>query len=81
MLGQVLRDNGIQYVTIPVNGAGLSLKTGLQDRLKIYVPADKKLQATSLLMNCSLMIRNFPYLEKSKVREKKNFKHDIQMTC
>lgn len=49
MLGQVLRDNGIQYVTIPVNGAELSLKTGLQDRLKIYVPADKKLQATSLL--------------------------------
>ncbi|MCR5460779.1 MAG: hypothetical protein K6F51_12875 [Acetatifactor sp.] len=49
MLGQVLKDNDVPYVAIPVNGTGLSLKTGLQDRLRIYVPADKKRQADSLL--------------------------------
>ena len=49
MLTQVLDDNRVPYVTIPVHGAGFSLKTGMQDCLRVYVPADALPQATELL--------------------------------
>ena len=40
MLMQVLKDNDIPCVAIPVYGAGLIMKTGRQERLKVYVPAE-----------------------------------------
>ena len=49
MLLQVLRDNNIPCTSLPVYGAGFALKTGKQERLKVYVPADKMEQATELL--------------------------------
>lgn len=49
MLAQVLDDNHVPYVTMPVHGAGFSLKTGMQDCLRIYVPAEALPQATDLL--------------------------------
>ena len=49
LLGQVLKDNDIEYVAIPVYGAGLSLKAGLQERFKIYVPNESMNQAKELL--------------------------------
>ena len=49
LLQQVLKDNDIQCVAIPVYGAGLSLKTGMQERLKIFVPFDCLARAKELL--------------------------------
>ena len=49
MLIQVLEDHNIPCAALPVYGAGFSLKTGTQDRLKIYVPSDALPQATALL--------------------------------
>lgn len=49
MLEQVLRDNGVPCVPIPVYGAGLALKSGMQERFKICVPADRMAQAKELL--------------------------------
>ncbi len=49
MLEQVLRDNHIECVAVPVYGAGLALKAGVQERLKIYVPAESKPRAEELL--------------------------------
>ena len=49
MLEQVLKDNDIQPVAIPVYGAGLALKTGMQERFKIYVPIERMAQAKELL--------------------------------
>ena len=48
MLMQVLEDNKIPCVAIPVFGAGLSIKTGMQERLKVYVPSENLPQATEL---------------------------------
>lgn len=37
MYVQLLEQNGIKCMLIPVNGMGLSMKTGIQDFLRIYV--------------------------------------------
>ena len=49
MLMQVLEDNHVPCTTIAVNGAGFSIKTGIQDRLRIYVPSEKLPQAMDLV--------------------------------
>ena len=49
MLTQVLQDNGIPCAALPVYGAGLVMKTGAQERLKVFVPAVQLAQATELL--------------------------------
>ena len=48
MLIEVLNDNGIPAVSRSVLGAGFVIKTGLPERLKIYVPSDKKERAAEL---------------------------------
>lgn len=48
MLIQVLKDNDIPCTSLPVNGAGFSIKTGIQDRMKVYVPAEKLEKAKEL---------------------------------
>ena len=49
MLMQVLEDNSIPCVAFPVHGAGLVARTGLPERLKIFVPAEKLSQAEELM--------------------------------
>ena len=49
MLEQVLKDNGIPCVAVPVFGAGFTMKTGVQDRLRIFVPAESRPVAEDLL--------------------------------
>ena len=49
MLMQVLRDNDIPCTALPVKGVGFVLRTGMQDRLNVYVPTDRLEQAKSLL--------------------------------
>lgn len=49
MLLEVLKTNGIACVTEPVYGAGLVMKAGVQDYLKIFVPAVQKDKAEELL--------------------------------
>ncbi len=49
MLQEVLKDNDIPCVAIPVYGAGMTLKTGIQERLRILVPAEQKSRAEELL--------------------------------
>ena len=39
---QLLEQNGIRYMVMPVNGIGLSMKIGCQDYLRIYVPISVK---------------------------------------
>ena len=48
ILMQVLEDNKVPCTAIPVYGAGFSLKTGTQERLKVYVPSVHLPQATEL---------------------------------
>ena len=49
MLIEVLKDNHIPYVSQPVYGAGFTLKTGTQERLRVLVPAEYKEKANKLL--------------------------------
>ncbi len=49
MLLQVLKDNNVPCTALPVYGAGLVMKTGIQERLKIFVPSESKSQAEELL--------------------------------
>lgn len=49
LLIQVLRDHDIPYTTLSVYGAGLVIKAGMQERLKIYVPSEHKVKAEELL--------------------------------
>lgn len=49
MLIRVLKDNDIPCTSLPVYGAGLVMKAGVQERLKIYVPAEKMTHAKELL--------------------------------
>ena len=49
MLIQVLKDNGIPCTSLPVHGAGFSIKTGIQDRQKVYVPDENMEKAKELL--------------------------------
>jgi len=49
MLEEVLKDNNIPCVVVPVLGAGFTLKTGMQERLKVYVPSENKARAEELM--------------------------------
>ena len=49
MLIEVLKDNNIPCTSLPVHGAALSIKTGMRERLKIYVPYKNLGKATELL--------------------------------
>ncbi len=49
MFQQVLKDNCIPCVAIPVYGAGLTLKAGMRERWKIYVSSENRLRAEELL--------------------------------
>lgn len=49
MLMEVLKDNNIPCTALPVYGAGLALRAGAQERLKIYVPNECKAYAVELL--------------------------------
>ncbi len=49
MLEQVLKDNGVSCASIPVYGAGLTLRAGVRERLKIYVPAERMPEAKELM--------------------------------
>ncbi len=49
MLEKVLTDNRIPCISQPVYGAGFTLKTGTQERLRILVPAEYQKRATELL--------------------------------
>ncbi len=49
MLMQVLEDNSIPCAALPVYGAGFTLKTGIQERLKVFVPSENLPQARELL--------------------------------
>ena len=49
MLMQVLEDNNVPCAALPVYGAGFAIKTGIQERLKVYVPSENLPQATELL--------------------------------
>ena len=46
---QILKQNGIVCTATPVYGAGLTMYTGTQDRLKVYVPAPCKQEAEEIL--------------------------------
>ena len=48
MFIQVLEDNNIPFATVPVYGAGFSMRTGIQERLKVFVPAENLAQAAEL---------------------------------
>ena len=48
MLMQVLEDNKIPHAALPVYGAGFVIKTGTQERLKVYVSSEYLPQATAL---------------------------------
>ena len=49
MLMEVLQDNGVPCVSMPVLGAGFVLKTGIQEWLRVYVPGEFMVQARALL--------------------------------
>ncbi len=49
MLMQALKDNGIPYTATPVYGAGLVMKAGMKERMKIYVPGENKAKAEEIL--------------------------------
>ena len=49
MLMEALQDNGIPCASMPVLGAGFAMKTGLPERLQIYVSTEK-MQAAEELM-------------------------------
>lgn len=46
---QLLEQNGIRCMAMPVNGIGLSMKTGCQDFLRIYVASSEKKKAENLI--------------------------------
>ena len=49
MLREVLADNGVPCVALPVYGAGMTLRAGVQERLQICVPAKDKPRAEELM--------------------------------
>ena len=49
MLLDVLENKQISYITVPVNGAGLGIKTGMMERLKVYVPSENLQEATEVV--------------------------------
>lgn len=49
ILMQELKANNIPCTAFPVHGAGVVLRAGVQERMKIYVPADLKTQAEKIM--------------------------------
>lgn len=49
MYVQLLEQNGIKCKVVPVNGIGLSMKTGVQDFFKIYVLSSNKEKAKHII--------------------------------
>ena len=49
MLMEVLEDNEISCASLPVMGIGLSMRVGVQDSLKVFVPAKDLQRASELL--------------------------------
>ena len=49
LLMVVLQDRGIRYISEPVHGAGMVLRAGLSERLRVYVPVEKKREAEGLM--------------------------------
>lgn len=49
MLMQVLEDNEIPCSALPVHGAGMVVKTGMQESLRVFVPERCLAEATELL--------------------------------
>ena len=49
MLMQVLKDNGVQCVSFPVYGAGLAIRAGVRERLRVFVPKESRQKALELL--------------------------------
>lgn len=49
MLMEALQKAGIPATSVPVYGAGLVMRGGVQERLRIYVPLVNKPQAEELL--------------------------------
>ena len=49
MLMEVLKDNGIPCTAVPVHGAGMVMRTGIQEKLKVYVSQEHKTRAEELL--------------------------------
>ena len=49
MLMQALKENGIPCTSLPVHGAGFVMRTGIMERLQVFVSAEKKPQAEEIL--------------------------------
>ena len=49
MLLEVLENNGIRAVSIPVFGAAMTLRGGARERLRVYVPASDLPKARELV--------------------------------
>jgi len=49
MLMEMLKNNNIPCISSPARGAGLVIRAGVQERLKVYVPAAKLQDASDLL--------------------------------
>ena len=48
LLEQVLKDNRVACVAVPVYGAGMTLRGGVMERYRIYVPHEKRAEAEQL---------------------------------
>ena len=49
LLEQVLKDNGVACVSVPVYGAGMTLRGGVMERYRLFVPREKRTEAEELL--------------------------------
>ena len=49
MLMEVLKDNGIPYAVESVYGAGLVLRGGMKERLRVFVPSESFEKASDLV--------------------------------
>lgn len=49
MFMEILKENNIPYMYLPVVGAGTIIKTGGMERYKIYVPYEKRIEAIELI--------------------------------
>ncbi len=49
LLIEILTDNGIEFISQPVYGAGMCLRTGKGEHQKIYVPYEKLSKAQELM--------------------------------
>ena len=49
MLLEALRDNDVPCASMPVLGAAFSMRTGIPERLQIFVPEEKLVPARELM--------------------------------